>query len=78
MGDLRMRDISDAMRQNIAVRAERRGRSLSDEANRLVQKGMIAEEPVANDDDLTAWDSLRSVSRAGERRRGRGVRENHG
>ncbi|MBB4230479.1 plasmid stabilization protein [Rhizobium mongolense] len=61
MGDLRMRDISDAMKRNISVRAEQWGCSLSDEAKRLVQEGMIAEEPVANDDDLTAWDSLRSI-----------------
>ncbi|AJD39811.1 plasmid stabilization protein [Rhizobium sp. SEMIA 4085] len=60
MGGLLIRDISDAKR-NIAVRAERRGGSLSDEARRLVQKGMIAEGSVANDDDLTAWDSLRSI-----------------
>lgn len=59
MGDLLARDISDALKRN--MRAERSGGSLSDEAKRLMQKAMIAEESVANDDDLTAWDSLRSI-----------------
>lgn len=61
MGDLLIRDTCDAMKRNIAVRAERRGGSLSDEAKRLVQKGMIADETVADGDDLTGWDSLRSI-----------------
>jgi plasmid stability protein len=61
MGDLLIGDISDAIKRNIAVGAERRDGSLSDEAKRLMPKGMIAEESVANDYDLTAWDSLRSI-----------------
>jgi plasmid stability protein len=41
MGDLLIRDISDAMKRDIALRAEKNGNSLSDEAKNLLQKAMV-------------------------------------
>ena len=41
MGDLLIRDIPDAMKRDIASRAEKNGNSLSDEAKNLLQKAMI-------------------------------------
>jgi plasmid stability protein len=61
VGDLLIRDISDAMKRKLAERAEKSGRSLSDEAKRLMQKGMTTEDAGANDNSPSAWDSLRSI-----------------
>jgi len=40
MGDLLIRNIPDAMKRDIALRAEKNGNSLSDEAKSLLQKAM--------------------------------------
>lgn len=40
MGDLLIRNIPDAMKRDIALRAEKNGNSLSDEAKNLLQKAM--------------------------------------
>lgn len=41
MGDLLIRNIPDAMKRDIALRAEKSGNSLSDEAKNLLQKAMF-------------------------------------
>jgi antitoxin FitA len=41
MGDLLIRNISDAMKRDIALRAEKNGNSLSEEAKNLLQKAMF-------------------------------------
>jgi plasmid stability protein len=61
VGDLLIRDISEALKRNIAERAEREGHSLSEEAKLLMQKGLAASEPVVGVQTLNAWDSLRAV-----------------
>jgi plasmid stability protein len=61
MGDLLIRDISNAMKRGIADRAERNGRSLSEEAKRLIERGMTADAGAAGGDSPSAWDSLRDI-----------------
>jgi|UPI000569F12D plasmid stability protein len=41
MGDLLIRDVSDAMKREIASRAERSGNSLSDEAKELLREALL-------------------------------------
>ena len=61
MGDLLIRDISEALKRDIAERAERQGHSLSEEAKLLMRKGLAVSEPVGDVQKLNAWDSLRAV-----------------
>ncbi len=44
MGDLLLRNIPDAVKQNLIARANKAGRSLSDEAKYVIAKGLATEE----------------------------------
>ena len=61
MSDLLIRDISDALKQDIAERAKQAGRSLSEEAKELLQKAVIAENTGSDGARLSAWDVLRPI-----------------
>jgi plasmid stability protein len=60
MGDLLIRNISDALKRDISVRAEKNGNSLSDEAKSLLQKAVVdasgAEAPTKS-----AWEAMREI-----------------
>jgi plasmid stability protein len=60
MGDLLIRNVPEAMKRDIAERAERNGNSLSDEMKSLLRKAMAdhdaEEKPVRS-----AWESLQEV-----------------
>jgi plasmid stability protein len=60
MGDLLIRNISDAMKRDIALRAEKNGNSLSDEAKSLLQKA-IFDTPGADPPARSAWDAMREI-----------------
>jgi plasmid stability protein len=60
MGDLLMRNISDAMKQELASRAERSGNSLSDEI-KLLLRFAIAADAGTKTREVSAWESLRAV-----------------
>jgi plasmid stability protein len=61
MGDLLIRNISDALKRDIAAAADRTGRSLSDEAKELLRKGLIAEKDFKPMEELNAYDALRAA-----------------
>ena len=61
MGDLLIRNISDALKRDIAAAADRTGRSLSDEAKELLRKGLIAEKDVKPAEHQSAYDVLRAA-----------------
>jgi plasmid stability protein len=44
VGDLLVRNIPDAVKQNLIARANKSGRSLSDEAKHVIAKGLATEE----------------------------------
>ncbi len=60
MGDLLIRNISDAMKRDIALRAEKNGNSLSDEAKNLLQKA-IFDTPGADAPARSALDGFREI-----------------
>lgn len=60
MGDLLIRNISDAMKRDIALRAERNGHSLSDEAKNLLQKAMV-DASGADTPSRSALDGFREI-----------------
>lgn len=60
MGDLLIRNMSDAMKRDIAARAEKNGNSLSDEAKSLLQKAMV-ETPIAAAPARSALDGFREI-----------------
>lgn len=60
MGDLLIRDVSEAMKRSIAARAEKNGTSLSDEAKSLLQKAMM-DLPVTEPPTRSAWEGMREV-----------------
>lgn len=60
MGDLLIRNISDALKRDIAAAADRAGRSLSDEAKELLRKGLIAESDIKPAED-SAYEVLRAA-----------------
>ncbi|OBZ96830.1 plasmid stabilization protein [Pararhizobium polonicum] len=66
MGDLLIRNISDALKRDIAAAADRTGRSLSDEAKELLRKGLIAESDIKPVEEQSAYDVLRAVFGAGD------------
>lgn len=66
MGDLLIRNISDALKRDIAAAADRTGRSLSDEAKELLRKGLIAESDIKPLEEQPAYDVLRAVFGADE------------
>jgi plasmid stability protein len=59
MGDLLIRNIPDAMKRDIAARAERNGNSLSEEAKELLRKGMVTTESSEAQNGASAFDSIR-------------------
>lgn len=61
MGDLLIRNISDALKHDIAAAADRTGRSLSDEAKELLRKGLIAESDIKPAEGRSAYDVLRAA-----------------
>ncbi len=61
MGDLLIRNIPEAVKQEIAEAAKARGQSLSDKAVDLLQKGLIAERSDDTAPKGSAWESLRTV-----------------
>jgi antitoxin FitA len=66
MGDLLIRNISDALKRDIAAAADRTGRSLSDEAKELLRKGLIAEKAIKPVEEQSAYDVLRAAFGADE------------
>jgi plasmid stability protein len=60
MGDLLIRNISDALKRDIAAAADRTGRSLSDEAKELLRKGLITESDIQPVEE-SAYDVLRTA-----------------
>jgi len=60
MGNMLIRDVSDAMRRDIAVRAEKNGHSLSDEMKMLLQKAIL-DDNSENRAARSGWDALREV-----------------
>ncbi|MDM9626187.1 plasmid stabilization protein [Rhizobium sp. S152] len=60
MGDLLIRNISDAMKRDIALRAEKNGNSLSDEAKNLLQKAMVS-TPGTDAPARSALDGFREI-----------------
>jgi plasmid stability protein len=60
MGDLLIRNIPEALKRDIAERADRNGTSLSDEAKGLLSKALA---PAATEDAerRSAWDVLRPI-----------------
>ncbi|WP_455273138.1 FitA-like ribbon-helix-helix domain-containing protein [Rhizobium herbae] len=60
MGDLLIRNISDALKRDIAAAADRTGRSLSDEAKELLRKGLVAESDIKPVEE-SAYDVLRAA-----------------
>ncbi|WP_428427214.1 FitA-like ribbon-helix-helix domain-containing protein [Pararhizobium sp.] len=65
MGDLLIRNISDALKRDIAAAADRTGRSLSDEAKELLRRGLIAESDIKPVEE-SAYDVLRAAFGADE------------
>ena len=65
MGDLLIRNISDALKRDIAAAADRTGRSLSDEAKQLLRRGLIAESDIKPVEE-SAYDVLRAAFGADE------------
>lgn len=61
MGDLLIRNISDALKRDIAAAADRAGRSLSDEAKELLRKGLTAEKDTRPAEERSAYDVLRAA-----------------
>ncbi|HTO33899.1 MAG TPA: plasmid stabilization protein [Pararhizobium sp.] len=61
MGDLLIRNISDALKRDIAAVAKRTERSLSDEAKELLRKGLIAESDIKPVEEQSAYDVLRAA-----------------
>jgi len=66
MGDLLIRNISDALKRDIAAAADRTGRSLSDEAKELLRRGLIAKSDIKPLDKQPAYDVLRAAFGADE------------
>lgn len=66
MGDLLIRNISDALKRDIAAAADRAGRSLSDEAKELLRKGLIADSDIKPLEAQSAYDALRAAFGADE------------
>ncbi len=60
MGDLLIRNIPDAMKRDIASRAEKNGNSLSDEAKSLLQKAMVGTSG-ADKPTRSALDGFREI-----------------
>ncbi len=61
MGDLLIRNISDAMKRSLVARADKTGRSLSDEARDILQKGLIQPSDMQEKSEPSAWDVLRPI-----------------
>jgi plasmid stability protein len=60
MGDLLIRNISDALKRDISARAEKNGNSLSDEAKNLLQKAII-DTVKADVPTKSAWEAMREI-----------------
>ena len=60
MGDLLIRNISDALKRDISARAEKNGNSLSDEAKNLLQKAII-DTAKADVPTKSAWEAMREI-----------------
>jgi plasmid stability protein len=60
MGDLLIRNISDAMKQELASRAERSGNSLSEEAKSLLQKAIV-NTPITEASGRSGLDVFREI-----------------
>ena len=61
MGDLLIRNISEALKRDIAAAADKAGRSLSDEAKELLRKGLIADKDIKPAVEQSAYDILRAT-----------------
>lgn len=61
MGDLLIRNIPDAMKRDIAARAERNGTSLSDEAKELLGRAMAIAVPPAKESGLSLYEEIRAA-----------------
>ncbi len=61
MGDLLIRNISEALKRDIIAAADKTGRSLSDEAKELLRKGLIAENDIKPVVEQSAYDALRAA-----------------
>lgn len=60
MSDMLIRNVSDAMKRDITARADKNGRSLSDETKALLQKAMLSDEAEASP-QRSALDAMREV-----------------
>lgn len=66
MGDMLIRDVPDAMKSDIAARAERNGTSLSDEAKDLLQHALADKNIPPETSGMSAYEAIRSAfERAG-------------
>lgn len=61
MGDLLIRNISEALKRDIIAAADKTGRSLSDEAKELLRKGLIADKDIKPAVEQSAYDILRAT-----------------
>ena len=61
MGDLLIRNIPEAVEQEIAEAAKARGQSLSDKAVDLLQRGLEAERGSDAPSNGSVWESLRAI-----------------
>jgi len=66
MGDLLIRNISDALKHDIAAAADRTGHSLSEKAKELLRRGLVVENEVKAVGGQSAYDALRATFGADE------------
>ncbi len=66
MGDLLIRNISDALKRDISVAADRTGHSLSEKAKELLRRGLMVENEAKPVDEKSAYDALRATFGADE------------
>jgi hypothetical protein len=61
MSDLLIRDVPEALRQEIAEAAKTKGQSLSSAAIDLLREGLLAKHKRAQQPRRSAWEMLRSA-----------------
>lgn len=62
MGDLLVRNISDGMKHDLSLAAERAGMSLSDKAKELLYQGLQREGKDIQPKARSAWEALRQIT----------------
>ena len=61
MGDLLIRNMPDALKADLAKKAEQNGRSLSEEAKLRLRKSLLEEPDVETRPKQNAYDAVRSI-----------------